>query len=141
MPPLIGCAAAAGRPTFEAWILFSILFLWQFPHFMAIAWMYREDYDRAGYVVLPGGESRFRFVSLQTALPLLALIPLTVLLPVLRHTSVVYLVGVLLLSFGFSYHGIRFVIAKSNASARRLLLASIIYLPLLLLLMVLLKSQ
>jgi protoheme IX farnesyltransferase len=141
MPPLIGCAAAAGRPTFEAWILFSILFLWQFPHFMAIAWMYREDYDRAGYVVLPGGESRLRFVSLQTTLPLLALIPPTVVLPVLRHTSLVYLVGVLLLSFGFSYYGIKFVIAKSNASARRLLLASIIYLPLLLLLMVLLKSQ
>jgi protoheme IX farnesyltransferase len=108
---------------------------------MAIAWMYREDYDRAGYVVLPGGESRFRFVSLQTTLPLLALIPLTVVLPVLRHTSAVYLVGVLLLSLGFSYYGIKFVIAKSNASARRLLLASIIYLPLLLLLMVLLKSQ
>src|SRR5207253_11268125 len=53
MPPLIGWAAASGKLTFEAWTLFAVIFLWQFPHFMAIAWMYREDYDRAGYLVLP----------------------------------------------------------------------------------------
>src|SRR6266571_4520001 len=55
MPPLIGWAAASGRLNSEAWTLYAILFLWQFPHFMAIAWMYREDYDRAGYLVLPKG--------------------------------------------------------------------------------------
>ena len=62
MPPLIGWAAASGRLNIEAWLLYAILFLWQFPHFMAIAWMYREDYDRAGYLVLPKGqcESSFR---------------------------------------------------------------------------------
>src|SRR5713101_4070093 len=53
MHPLIGWAAASGKLTFEAWTLYAVLFLWQFPHFMAIAWMYREDYDRAGYLVLP----------------------------------------------------------------------------------------
>src|SRR6202007_3016482 len=58
MPPLIGWAAASGRLNTEAWTLYAILFLWQFPHFMAIAWMYREDYDRAGYLVLPQGKTR-----------------------------------------------------------------------------------
>src|SRR4029077_13776368 len=58
MPPLIGWAAASGRLSSEAWTLYAILFLWQFPHFMAIAWMYREDYDRAGYLVLPKGNAR-----------------------------------------------------------------------------------
>src|SRR6266404_2191970 len=73
MPPLIGWAAAAGKLSFEAWILYAMLFLWQFPHFMAIAWMYRQDYDRAGYFVLPHGRARSRFVTLQTILPLLVL--------------------------------------------------------------------
>src|SRR5580692_3654034 len=58
MPPLIGWAAASGRLSVAAWTLCALLFLWQFPHFMAIAWMYREDYVRAGYLVLPRGESR-----------------------------------------------------------------------------------
>src|SRR6201997_4101233 len=58
MPPLIGWAAAGGKLSLEAWALFCLLFLWQFPHFMAIAWMYREDYDRAGYCMLPHGETR-----------------------------------------------------------------------------------
>src|SRR6266446_154691 len=80
MPPLIGWAAASGRLSFEAWTLYAVLFLWQFPHFMAIAWMYREDYDRAGYLVLPdNGRARDRFVNLQTLLPLLALLPLSLL--------------------------------------------------------------
>src|SRR5216684_2812299 len=74
MPPLIGWAAASGRLNVEAWLLYCIVFLWQFPHFMAIAWMYREDYDRAGYIVLPQGQSRFRLLVLQTILPLLVLI-------------------------------------------------------------------
>jgi protoheme IX farnesyltransferase len=77
MPPLIGWAAASGKLNFEAWTLYAILFLWQFPHFMAIAWMYREDYARAGYMVLPPDDSvRARLVNLQTMLPLLTLMPL-----------------------------------------------------------------
>src|SRR6266446_5918919 len=74
MPPLIGWAAASGRLNSEAWTLYAILFLWQFPHFMAIAWMYREDYDRAGYLVLPKGNARVPFMTLETLLPLLALV-------------------------------------------------------------------
>src|SRR6202167_2866641 len=69
MPPLVGWAAASGRLNIEAGIGYAILFLWQFPHFMAIAWMYREDYDRAGYLVLPKGNARVPFVIVETLLP------------------------------------------------------------------------
>src|SRR5262245_10792475 len=71
MPPLIGWAAARGRLDPDAWILFAVVFLWQLPHFMAIAWMYRDDYQRAGYKVLPRGRIRGLFAALQTALRLL----------------------------------------------------------------------
>src|ERR1700729_1277749 len=72
MPPLIGWAAASGRLNLEAGMLYAILFLWQFPHFMAIAWMYREDYERAGYRIFPT-ENEGRFLSWMTAAPTLAL--------------------------------------------------------------------
>ena len=65
-PPLIGWAAACGHLDAAAWVLFAIVFLWQFPHFMSIAWMYREDYARAGYLVLPAGELKDRFVAWQS---------------------------------------------------------------------------
>src|ERR1700756_2469540 len=78
MPPLIGWAAATGRLNMEAWLLYAILFLWQFPHFMAIAWMYREDYERAGYLMLPKGPAQVASVTVQTMLPLVALIPYSV---------------------------------------------------------------
>jgi len=129
VPPLIGWAAASGKLSLEAWILYAMLFLWQFPHFMAIAWMYREDYDRAGYLVLPQSQARDRFVVLQTILPLLALLPVSVLPAAASQPSILYGMGALLLSLGFFYYGARFVLHRSSAAARRLLVASIIYLP------------
>jgi len=140
VPPLIGWTAASGRLSFEAWILYALLFLWQFPHFMAIAWMYREDYARAGYLVLPYGRARIRFVVLQTMLPLVVLLPLVLLPAAIGRQSVLYCFGALLLSLGFSFYGVQFVLRRSNAAARRLLLASIIYLPSLLVLIVLLRG-
>ena len=138
MPPLIGWAAASGKLNFEAWTLYAVLFLWQFPHFMAIAWMYREDYDRAGYLVLPHyGRARARFVNLQTLLPLLALLPLSLLPAFAGRPSTFYCIGALLLSLGFLYYGAQFVLLRSNSAARRLLASSIIYLPLLFVLMIL----
>ncbi len=119
----------------EAWLLYATLFLWQFPHFMAIAWMYREDYDRAGYFVLPQGQARVRFVNLQTILPLLALFPLSILPASAPQLNIFYCVGALLFSLGFLYYGSQFVLHKSSAAARRLLVASIIYLPSLFVLM------
>src|SRR5690349_21523465 len=130
MPPLIGWAAASGRLSMEAWLLYAILFLWQFPHFMAIAWMYREDYDRAGYSILPKGKARVPSVAVETILPLLALIAISILQFPIRHTPIFYCGGALL-GLGFLYFGLEFVLQRSRAAARRLLAASIIYLPLL----------
>ena len=127
LPTLIGWAAARGRLEHEAWALFAIVFLWQFPHFMAIAWMYREDYDRAGYRVLPDGAARARLVSLQSLLPLLALVPAS-LVPA-STGGLPYRVGAVLLGLAFGYYGTRFALRPSAAAARPLLVASIVYLP------------
>jgi len=141
MPPLIGWAAASGQLNLQAWMLYAVLLLWQFPHFMAIAWMYREDYARASYLVLPeDDEPRTRFVKLQTLLPLLALVPLS-LLPVLKgRPSAFYFTGAFILSTVFLHYGAEFLRNKSNSAARRLLNASIIYLPLLFILMIISRN-
>jgi len=113
MPPLIGWAAASGKLDFQAWTLYAILFLWQFPHFMAIAWMYREDYARTGYLVLPpDGSARARSVNLQTVLPLLVLVPLS-LLPGLMGEAKLYFIAALLLGAGFVFCAARFALRRS----------------------------
>ena len=129
VPPLIGWAAASGRLSFEAWILYATIFLWQFPHFMAIAWMYRQDYDRAGYLVLPHGKATFRFVTLQTIAPLIVLFPVSQLSISSGQPSILPRLGELILSFGFFYYGAQLVVRRSNKAACRLLMASIFYLP------------
>jgi protoheme IX farnesyltransferase len=129
-PPLIGWAGATGSLTLEAWILYAIVFLWQFPHFMAIAWMYREDYRRAGYRLVPRDDSRERFILYQMMIPLLALLPLSVAPVVLGRAGGLYLVTALALGAGFTYRANRLVAHRTNAMARQLLLASIVYLPL-----------
>jgi protoheme IX farnesyltransferase len=140
VPPLIGWAAASGSLSFEAWILYAMIFLWQFPHFMAIAWMYREDYDRAGYLVLPPGKARFRFVTLQTIVPLLVLFPVSQMSISPGQPSILPRLGALILSFGFFYYGTQLVVRRSSKAACRLLMASIFYLPFLFILVALSKS-
>ena len=107
MPPLIGYAAASGTLTWDAWILFAILFFWQFPHFYAIAWMYREDYERAGIrmlpVVEPDGESTARRILLYS----LILIPISLVPKFLAMTGNLYLIGALALGLLFLYAGVR----------------------------------
>jgi len=137
MPPLIGWAAASGRLSLEAWVLYGIVFLWQFPHFMAIAWMYREDYARAGYLVLPFGQRRSAFMAWQCLAPTLALVALSLTPTFLGRAGSIYLIGALILSSGFFCYAARLAVHRSNAGARQLLFASIIYLPLALVLMVL----
>jgi len=137
MPPLIGWAGASGRLSLEAWVLYAMLFLWQFPHFMAIAWMYREDYARAGYLVLPFGEQRGPFMAWQSLVPSFVLVPLSLTPAFLGHAGLIYSLGALLLSGGFLYYGTQLALRRSNPPARRLLFASIIYLPLVFLLMML----
>ena len=128
-PPLIGWAAACGRLDGNAWLLFAIVFLWQFPHFMAIAWIYREDYARAGYVVLPAGKSKDRFVAWQTLLPSLALLGVALIPAIRGESGNVYLAGALVLGSAFLCYSARFAFRMSTVSARQLLFASILYLP------------
>jgi heme o synthase len=131
MPPLIGWAAASGSVmNAKAWILYAVLFLWQFPHFMAIAWMYREDYARAGYQVLPPGEQRRRFMSWQALLASLALIPVSLIPSLIDQRGPVYFVLAGTLSSLFFYYSASLAFQGSVLAARRLLLASIVYLPL-----------
>jgi protoheme IX farnesyltransferase len=130
VPPLIGYAAASGKLSMEAWVLYLILFLWQFPHFMAIAWMYREDYERAGYLVLPQKRTtRLRLVALQTVLPLVALIPVSLAPVRLARSGTIPALAASTLAVVFLYFGTEFVRSKSGKAARRLLFASILYLP------------
>jgi protoheme IX farnesyltransferase len=135
-PPLIGWAAASGTLSLEAGFLYGLVFLWQFPHFMAIAWMYREDYQRAGYLVLPQDERKNVFMAWQTVLPLLGLIALSLTPMLLRNDALLYIAGTLLVNILFSYYGGQLVIRKTNSAARRLLLASILYLPIVFVLIV-----
>src|SRR6202162_312910 len=139
VPPLIGWAAARGRLNPEAWVLYTIVFLWQFPHFMSIAWMYREDYARAGYLVLPVGEQSGRFMSCQALVASLALIPVSLSPTVFGGASPVYFVVAGVLSSRFFYYSARLTFQRSNATERQLLMASIIYLPLVFFLMMLNK--
>ncbi|MBZ5608315.1 MAG: heme o synthase [Acidobacteriia bacterium] len=131
MPPLIGFAAASGTLTWEAAVLFAILFLWQFPHFYAIAWMYREDYERAGIrmlpVVEPDGESTARRILLFS----LVLIPISLMPKYLAMAGNVYLFGALALGLVFLYAGVRVSFDRTRQRARRVLLTSVVYLPVL----------
>jgi protoheme IX farnesyltransferase len=135
VPPLIGWTAARGRLDPEAWVLFLIVFLWQFPHFMSIAWMYRNDYARASYLVLPGHRTRQRLAIVQTLLPLALLLPVSLLPVRAAPPSSLYSAGAMVLGVGFLYVGAQFAVQVSGPAARRLLMASIIYLPALLALM------
>ena len=137
VPPLIGWAAARGRLDPEAWLLCATVFLWQFPHFMAIAWMYREDYARARYLILPQDERRDRFVIIQSLATSLALIPLSSLPQINGNQSLVYCFGAFFLGSIFAYYSARFAYHRSNVAARQLLAASIVYLPAIFVLMML----
>jgi protoheme IX farnesyltransferase len=137
VPPLIGWASARGTIGVEAWVLFAILFLWQFPHFLAIAWMYREDYARAGILMLPVVEPDGRVTGQQIVLYTVMLLPVSLLPTFLGTAGKIYFAGALILGLVFLYFSLRAAFSKSRQAARQLLLASVIYLPLLFILMVL----
>lgn len=136
VPPLIGWAAARGTIGVEAWVLFAILFLWQFPHFLAIAWMYREDYGRAGILMLPVVEPEGRVTGQQILVYTLMLLPVSLLPTLLGTSGRIYFVGAIVLGLSFLCASVRAAFSKSRQQARQLLLASVIYLPLLFGLMV-----
>jgi len=137
VPPLIGWTAARGGMDVTAWVLFAILFLWQFPHFLAIAWMYREDYGRAGIRMLPVVEPDGRVTGQQIIAYTIMLLPVSLLPTLLGVSGRIYFYGALVLGLLFLASSVRAALSKSNQHARQLLLASVIYLPLLFGLMVL----
>lgn len=137
VPPLIGWTAARGSLSLEGWVLFAILFLWQFPHFLAIAWMYREDYSRAGILMLPVVEPDGRVTAQQIVIYTLMLLPVSLLPVALGMSGRIYLYGAIALGLLFLYSSLRAAFSMSRQQARRLLLASVLYLPLLFILMVL----
>jgi len=137
LPPVIGWAAARGELPVEAWVLFAILFLWQIPHSLAIAWLYRDDYAKGGLRPLPVIDPEGRniggpIVSHCSALLIVGLLPKAVGL-----AGAVYFFGALALGIAFLWCGISLAISRSAKAARRLLHASLVYLPVLLLLMAL----
>jgi protoheme IX farnesyltransferase len=131
MPPVLGWTAARGQLDVTALALFAILFLWQFPHFLAIAWMYREDYGRAGICMLPVVEPEGRVTGQQIIAYTIMLVPVSLLPTVLGISGKIYFVAALVLGLLFLASGIRAALSKSNQHARQLLMASVLYLPLL----------
>ena len=130
MPPMIGFAAARGAITRESWVLFAILFLWQFPHFYSIAWMYKEDYARAGIRMLPVVDPDCRSTARQIVLYGVALIPVSLIPGILGMSGRIYVVGALLLGLWFLYSGVRVALERSLVRARGVLITSVLYLPL-----------
>ena len=132
LPPLIGWAAAHGSLSLGGWILFAILFFWQFPHFLAIAWMYREDYARAGIqmlpVVAPSGDRTYRQIIGTAAV----LVPVSLLPSVVGITGVGYFFGALILGLGLFQMCLWADRTRTNARAKWLMHATVIYIPLLL---------
>ena len=131
MPPLIGYAASSGTLTAEAWALYAILFVWQFPHFYSIAWMYRDDYARAGIRMLPVVEPDCRSTARQIVIGLILLIPISLLPGWLAMTGYIYQAGAAILGVLFLYTGWRVAAERSLLRARGVLLASVFYLPIL----------
>jgi len=140
IPPLIGWAAARGSLSFEPIVLSAVVFLWQFPHFLSIAWMYREDYARAGYHMLPANDAGGRSMAWQVVISSLLLVPLSLAPAWLGQAGAVYFLGALLLGLTYTGYGVRLAALRSRAIARRVLLASVIYLPLIFGLMMLDKK-
>src|SRR5688500_15720955 len=136
LPPVIGWAAATGTLSRGAWVLFGIVFLWQLPHFLAIAWIHREDYARAGFPMLPVIEPDGRSTGRQAVVYAAALLPLSLAPTLIGMTGPVYFAGALVLTVAFLYLSIRFARTRAVPDARRLFFGSIIYLPLLWMLMI-----
>ncbi|MEO7538696.1 MAG: heme o synthase [Pyrinomonadaceae bacterium] len=136
LPPLMGWTAASGDITLAAWALFAIQFLWQFPHFLAIAWMYRHEYARAGIVMLPVVEPEGKITARQIVMFAFLLLPVSLAPFFLGLSGFVYLGGSTMLGLWFLWVSIRAGRAKTDEQARKLLLVSVIYLPLLFILMV-----
>jgi protoheme IX farnesyltransferase len=137
LPPVIGWAAAQDSLSRGAWVLFGIVFLWQLPHFLAIAWIYREDYARAGFPMLSVIDPDGRSTARQSVIYAAALLPVSLAPTLVGMTGSAYFAGALALSLAFVALAVKFALTRSTPDARRLFFGSITYLPLLWLLMIL----
>ena len=136
LPPIIGWAAASGELPTRAWVLFGVMFCWQLPHFLSIAWMYRDDYARAGFRMLPVIEPDGRSTGRQAIVYAAALVPLSLTPTLLHMTGDRYFIGALVLGIAFLTLTLQFSRTRSIPAARRVFFGSITYLPLLWLLMI-----
>ncbi len=136
MPPLMGWTASANEITLGAWVLFALLFLWQFPHFLAIAWMYKEQYRKAGILMLPVVEKEGKLTAIQIVTFTLMMLPISIAPFFIGVAGYVYLVGASVLGIWFLITSIKTARAKSVEQARKLLLVSVLYLPVIFALMV-----
>lgn len=136
LPPIIGWAAVEGALPVQPWVLFGIMFLWQLPHFLAIAWMYRDDYARAGYPMLPVIEPDGGSTGRQAVVYAAALVPLSLAPALMKMTGEVYFAGALVLGLAFLWLTVRFARTRSVPDARRVFFGSIVYLPVLWVLMI-----
>jgi protoheme IX farnesyltransferase len=136
LPPVIGWAAASNGLSQGAWVLFGIVFLWQLPHFLAIAWMYREDYARAGFPMLPVIEPDGRSTARQAVVYAAALLPVALAPTLVGMSGTLYFAGALVITLIFLGASLRFALTRAVRDARRLFFASIIYLPILWALMI-----
>ena len=141
MPPVMGWTAARGELDLNAGLLFVILFLWQYPHFLSIAWVYREDYARGGFKMLPLLDWEGRRTAIRVVLFLILLLFSSVLPFFVQLAGALYLIGALVLGVGFLWSGIMLAHSRARVAAKRVLRASVVYLPLLLVLMVCDKVQ
>jgi protoheme IX farnesyltransferase len=129
LPPMIGWAAARNAVEAPAWALFLIVFLWQLPHFLAIAWIYREDYGRAGLPMLPVVDADGASTARQSLLYAAALVPVSILPSALGLAGPVYAASALVLGLAFIGVGVKFAFTRTTANARLLFLTSLVYLP------------
>lgn len=136
IPPVMGWTAVTGRVDTGAWVLAAVLFIWQIPHFLALAWLYREDYERGGYRMLPIIDPSGRITAQTSLLWTVALLPVGIVSLLLDVTGWWAMLGSLLLGVWLLRHAVNLCRARDSASARKLFLASVAYLPLLLGLMV-----
>lgn len=134
IPPMMGVTAATGAIAPAAWLLFLILFVWQMPHFLAIAILYRDDYAKGGYMMLPVVDPDLSSTGRQIVLYSMALVPVSLLpsLAMFRVAGPVYFAAAMFMSLGFLGFGVRCALTRTRADARQLFFASILYLPCLL---------
>ncbi len=131
LPAVIGWSAATNSLSLEGWVLFGIVFMWQMPHFLAIAWMYRDEYARAGIQLLPVIQPDGRSTGRQAVLYTAGLIPISLMPTLIGLSTPYYLAGAVVLGAIMMVFSLEFAVTRTKDSARRLFLSSILYLPIL----------